>query len=607
MRRGRPTARGQQPHLSTKGTPAGSRGTSTDPFAALDSNDPKVRAAAVDELSSKYPSLDEFSLLHDHGTKFEFSQSAPIDDKQEALQKRVTEALADEAFGKPVQIRKESGPTESVSSTTSKTASSKRAKPIESPNQQPASRSLPILIHQPSPKRPVMVSTGVGTSPPSSPHLVFGQGRPDRPIWRVPQSKGPNTNLATLDQPLRRDPSPELPPRPEPSSRQGLLQKHRTKSQNLSMSASKSPSSSRPSLEAPRPTVLDLNDPISRSKSANARPRPASVFAESGFDHTQDSDSLHERVQQSAGLPPRPTVIDNSSDEEGPVNLSSNLEFLQSLEGGDTGKRRGSGGNKKRSSLQGVVSGTRNLLGGRFGDAFRRFEGSNSGCQLDGHRSQSPGPDHELLRGRTLTPIAGSEATGTSGRSDDEAIDETEDLSPEVRRELERKRLSQEEKRVAAAAAEYRQRIQSGDKTSASSIGRSSTIQSRIQSLQDDGNKPPPPKTAEGYGRFTDAPKPTGWERPVIARKPVKPAALTMASPSATAPPTQRIGPKPTVAPKPVALRTGSGGTLDGTVQRNRQDEEDIEMTFAKKFPGLADLEMVDMEIPLSGTGASGR
>jgi len=93
----------------------------------------------------------------------------------------------------------------------------------------------------------------------------------------------------------------------------------------------------------------------------------------------------------------------------------------------------------------------------------------------------------------------------------------------------------------------------------------------------------------------------------MIVRKPVKPAALTMASPSATTQPAQRTGSKPTVAPKPVALRTGSGGTLDGIVQRNRQDEEDIEMTVAKKFPGLADLEMVDMEIPLSGTGVSGR
>lgn len=607
MRRGRPTAPSQQTHLSAKGTPAGSRGTSTDPFTALDSNDLKVRPAAVDELSSKYPSLDEFSLLHDRGAKFEFGQSAPADGKQEALQKRVTEALADEAFGQPVQTRKESAPTEKPSSTLARTASPKRPQSIEPAKQQPPSRSQPALIHQPSPKRPVMVSTGVGASPPSSPHLALSQGRLDRPIWRVPQTKAPNIPLPALDQPLRREPSPELPPRPEPSSKSGLLQRNRIKSQNLSMPTSKSPSSSRPSLEGSRPSVLDLNDPISRSKSANSRPRPASVFTESGFDHTQDPDNPHEGGRRSAGLQPRSAVVDDSSDEEGPLNLSSNLEFLQSLEGGDSGKRRGSSGAKKRSSLQGVVSGTKNLLGGRFGDAFRRFEGNSGGSQLDSHRSHSVGPEHELLRGHTLTPIAGSEATGTSGRSDDEAIDETEDLSPEVRRELERRRLSQEEKRVASAAAEYRQRLQAGDRAAVTSVGKSSTIQNRIQSLQDDGNKPPPPKTAEGYGRFTDPQKAAGGERPLIARKPVKPAALTMASPSAAAQPAQRTGPKPMIAPKPVALRTGGGGTHDGIVQRNRQDEDDLETAFARKFPGLTDLEMVDMEIPSSGAGASGR
>jgi hypothetical protein len=34
--------------------------------------------------------------------------------------------------------------------------------------------------------------------------------------------------------------------------------------------------------------------------------------------------------------------------------------------------RRSSSGHKKRSSLQGMVSNTKSLLGGRFGDAFRR-------------------------------------------------------------------------------------------------------------------------------------------------------------------------------------------------------------------------------------------
>jgi len=275
--------------------------------------------------------------------------------------------------------------------------------------------------------------------------------------------------------------------------------------------------------------------------------------------------------------------------------------------------RRSSSGNKKRSSLQGMMSNTKSLLGGRFGDAFRRFEAGGADA-----RASSPSLDDSPLRGRALTPIAGSEATGTSGRSDDEAIDETQDLSPEVRRELERRRLSQEEKRVAAAAAEYRQRLATGGAPSAAAaIGRSSTIATRIQTLQDDSNRVPPPKTAEGYGRFTDATRPPP-DKPLVARKPVGVAsvvkAASMPTPAASAPPAaQRTGgPRPSVAPKPVALRTGGGplNALDGAAAQSgvaAADDEDMEATFAKKFPGLADLEMEEMEIPPRGAAAAGR
>jgi len=599
MRRGRPTAPGQSQHLSAKGTPAGSRGTSSDPFAALDSTDVKVRSTAVDELSAKYPSLDEFSLLHDRGAKFEFGQSAPADTKQEALQKRVTEVLADEAFGQPIKTRSESAPTEKPSSTITPTASLKKVKPIESLNQA-ASRSQPALIHQPSPQHATMVSTGVGASPPTSPPLLSKPAHVDRPIWRVPSAKSPNILVA------EREPSPELPPRPETNSKSILLPHHRTKSQTqIASSLPRSPVSSRPSLEGSRPSALDLSDQIGRSKSALARPRPTSAFVDSTVDYLRDRESPH--GGRFSGNHSRHTsaVIDDSSDDDGPVNLTSNIAFLQSMEGHggsmreamhNAQKRRSSSGNKKRSSLQGMVSNTKSLLGGRFGDAFRRFEAGGA----DG-RASSPGPDDTPLRGRALTPIAGSEATGTSGRSDDEAIDETQDLSPEVRRELERRRLSEEEKRVAAAAAEYRQRLASGGAPSATApAGRSSTIATRIQTLKDDSNRAPPPKTAEGYGRYTDAPRPP-TDKPLVARKPVGvgAAAKAMPSPTSVSAPSaaQRTGgARPSVAPKPVALRTGSAGGPN--VPDGRPDDDDIEASFAKKFPGLADLEMEEMEIP---------
>ena len=246
MRRGRPTAQSGQLAVS-KPTPEGSRGTSSDPFAALDSNDGAIRSQAVDDLQAKWPSLEEFSLAHDSGTKFEFGQSPVPDTKKESLNQRVAEVLADEAFG---QAR----PSRSEAHTPSTT-------PLTKTTSLPATRSQPSLIHQPMPYRPQMVSTGIQTSPNPSPQPLRRVDVKDRPIWRVPANK--STPLSkNVDRP---EPSveAELPPRPEPASKSGLLQRHRTKSQaamNLAVpgSTSKSPASTRPSMEGSRPSALDL-------------------------------------------------------------------------------------------------------------------------------------------------------------------------------------------------------------------------------------------------------------------------------------------------------------------------------------------------------------
>jgi AP2-associated kinase len=629
MRRGRPTQ--AQSHLqpvSAKVTPAGSRGTSSDPFAALDSGSAAARSAAVDELASRFPSLDEFSLLHDRGNKFEFGQTVPsADPKQETISKRVTEALADEVFA-----QSNTPPTQSKSAT----PALDRALPtreIKRTEMQPpiAVRSQPTLA-QPTPQRPSMVSTGIQTSPPPSPsppkHTDFSQR-----TWRAPQGKP--DHLYNSNQTLSRQASSpfeaELPPRPEKtSSRPGILERHRTKSQSHTLAVPQSPASSRPSLESSRPPALDLSESISRSKSANARPRPASVYVESNMDYLRNRETPPSKMATSnktGGWLPKSDVRtstsaveeDSSSDEEGPEDpIASNVGFLRAMETDNTkqkkSRRSSSGGKSKRTSLPSIsLSGTKNILAGRFGDAFRRFE-TNSSTQPA--RVPSPDIDHDLLRNQTLTPIAGSERTGTSGNSEDEmGLDETQDLSPEVRRELERRRLSQEEKRVADAAAEYRQRLAQGDRGGAGP-SKGSAIQNRVKSLLDGQKEAPPTRTAEGYGRFTPAVK-TG-ERPIVARKPVaistssNPgydksraaahpaiASLTgMVSPGITssAPAAvNRTGPRPNVAPKPKAFRTGGPGP-EGTASPTQQQDEDWESNFAKKYPALG-LEMVEAEI----------
>jgi AP2-associated kinase len=627
MRRGRPTTQNQ--HLpvsvSAKVTPAGSRGTSSDPFAALDSKDVAVRTAAADELASKFPSLDEFSLLHDRGAKFEFGQAPPAATSNPgSLNKRVTDALADEVFSQPVSQN---------SSLSKPTAPSRQTRPIEA---QPAAavRSPPVTIQQPSPQRPTMVSTGIQTSPapsPSPPKRFDASQRP--PVWRVPAtSLVDEPSVTTSPRASAKAFEGELPPRPEKtSSRPSILERHRTKSQNLVIP--KTPASSRPSLEASRPDALDFGDPISRSKSANARPRPSSVYVDSNIDYLRDRDGS--RGKTSAPLPPRPdqmrpspSAIDNSSDEEGPEDpdhISSNVGFLRAMETESDGKsmsivgkmksRRSSSGGKShshRKSLPSIsLSGTKNIIAGKFGDAFRRFEGNSNSSStqpiLEPMSPMSPPPDDDLLRTRVLTPIAGSEATGTSGglSDDDFAIDETQSLSPEVRRELERRRLSQEEKRVAAAGLEYRQRLQQGVPAPPN---KAAAIQSRVKELLEGQKEVQVARTAEGYGKFTDA------ARPPVARKPIaisstasgrplpNPAVASLtgyapySAPASLDPAAvNRTGPRPNVAPKPKALRTGSG--TPGNIGGGPQDGEDWEANFSKKYPSLAGIEMVEADI----------
>src|SRR5208282_4659573 len=100
-----------------------------------------------------------------------------------------------------------------------------------------------------------------------------------------------------------------------------------------------------------------------------------------------------------------PVVADEPNTEE-ESNIESNVDFLRTMEDQEAVRRkdrRTSSGNKqaKRSSLP-SLSGTKNLLAGKFGDAFKRFESNTSAPRT---------PSLEDLDRQELTPIAGSEAT----------------------------------------------------------------------------------------------------------------------------------------------------------------------------------------------------
>ncbi|KAF4618409.1 hypothetical protein G7Y89_g14894 [Cudoniella acicularis] len=418
-------------------------------------------------------------------------------------------------------------------------------------------------------------------------------------------------------------------------------------------------SSSRPSLEGGRPSS-DALDPIARTKSSNSRPRPASTYLESNMDFLREKESSGRSStdkRPSYSKPAEIAVGDPSSDED--TNIESNVDFLRTMEDNDSTKkdrRRSSGANNKskRSSLP-SLSGTKNLLAGKFGDAFKRFE-SNTNVPPG---PRTPSPLHDLER-KDLTPIAGSEAT--DGRSDDgNVLEDADNLNPEQRRELERRRLSMEEKRVANAAAEYRKRLaERGPPTAPRSIGgvsRAASIQNKVKTLLDENQQSPTRKTAEGYGRFTDGgssaqnsfdqQSSNPYGRSAVTRKPVmtspvhsrtipmqselnysktRQQPLPMSSPATVS---KTGGPRPSAPPKPMHLNSISTGgprsdgmnsssppkpssfpsastnsrPLQARPDMTPQEKEDYIADFSKRFPSLSGIEMVERDIEKEDRG----
>lgn len=644
MRRGRPTGPAQPPPAAARPSPSPMRGTTSDPFAALDSQDVQVRRAAADELASRFPSLDEFSLLHDRGQKFEFGEAPTTSDP--ALTKRVTDALADEAFASPPLSKVDSTPgvkpSTAVSSMgVSRTTSLRKPQPYEAKD---SPRNDSVNIQSPIPQRVGMVSTGVQTSPRASP-VPAQQKLPDvnsRPIWKVPLSSHHNRALSQqASEPRPRSPlsSPSLRPEFALPARPSF--ESRSKSQ---LSIPQSPASSRPSLESQRPSNMDLGSAIDRSRSANSNARPASMHVESNLDYLRDREMTPGRNFDAPSLQRRVTAnaIDDSESEE--KNVRSSVDFLRSIEQDEHGhKHRRSSSRSSQQGKHGKRGSITNIVKGRFGDAFRRFESTKT---PEHERDQPPmTPTDQLIDSKGgLTPIAGSEATGGLSDDDRSQIDETQDLSPEVRRELEKRQLAEEERRVEAAAAEYKQRVASqGQGKPKGGPSKASSIQNRVKNLLDESSKPAASnRTAEGYGKYTDTGKPLPMrpqdqsgarQPPAIARKPMnvssqQPQDLSYAkpssirpnmpppTPSASAPPTINVrnpsGPPPR-APKPKALQTGGsvapgqGSPVKSTpatkekplppIARDGGDDFDVD-TFSKRYPSLSGLEMVETEIP---------
>jgi AP2-associated kinase len=236
------------------------------------------------------------------------------------------------------------------------------------------------------------------------------------------------------------------------------------------------------------------------------------------------------------------------------------------------------------------MSGTKSLLAGRFGDAFKRFESTGSKEERsNAPRTPSPLADNGAERSFVLTPIAGSEAT--DDRSEKGDFEGERVLTAEQRRNEEKRQLEEEEARVERAAREYRERLARGGPPprSIGGVTRASTIQNKVKSLLDENARPVAHRTAEGYGKYTDRgadeqvrvyeegdrgreirPATSGaigsrrdgvvgvpppQMKPIVAKKPV-----VLAQATHSAPTTRPGSAKPSAPPKPTHLHTGGSG-----------------------------------------------
>lgn len=491
MRRGRPTPSSTAPKPSTKVT-------SGDPFAALDSR--PAAKGDVDDISSRFPSLDEFSLLHDQGN-FDFdstSRSRTGGQGDAKLGEKVTHRLADEVFAsvrdsppkasvpsRPLSVNPSAAHTRNAPSPAQVTAGRTPSRTDMGRPQATTSSNPDLKSVSSAPSTSRYVSTGTMTQ-------TNVEDRPSRNVDR--------TYSATASRPSSHSKPLQQSPMPQP------VNQRITAYQTPPVLQAQSSSSARASADLVRPQA-EPTDSFLRPSDSVSRSRPASTnFESTTLDFLRENESTSRPASRLA----QPSSWDSRKPSP------SNMERTGSGAAYEIPKEPEQTKQSKRSSL-GSLSQSKGMLVGKFSDAFKRFEGGQS----EGKSS----PSREVER-FGLAPIAGSEAT--DGRSDDGwGQGEEEKMTPEMRREAERLQLEEEERRVETAAAEYRRRQATEGPEAAlpRSIGgvpRAISIQKRVQNFVNEAQQAAPAqRSAEGYGKYSDAATSASKVQPEVPRKPL--------------------------------------------------------------------------------------
>ncbi|RVD80611.1 uncharacterized protein DFL_008505 [Arthrobotrys flagrans] len=469
MRRGRPprpnAEPNQRPNTSTSRGPGPK--ITKDPFAALDPSN------AEDELSARFPSVESFSILHDQGARFDFGGSPPESpsiNKGESgtLSERVMKKLADQAFDDmpPIAATKSqpllTGSNDMASSFASQEARKVQTGATETPS-----------------NKPIMVSQGTMTSPASTP-----SPHPSRNNDRF-QSRFGEQQSGSISATPTSNSGYMRPPLGEPS-------------RSVSTSPYSPANLARRSFEPPRPVSTIGSRPAPTGKA-----RPKSTHIESNLDFLRDLGS------SSRSKPSQPPKLENnttgrSTSSAVSEHIESSVDFLRMLQqesdaskGGKPDKRLPTAtpsSNKHKKTPSITLVGTKNMLAGRFGEAFRRFEAgpdSKKSGKTSPHTSEFPSDDYI---GQQFSDLQVSSS----------------EIPAEIRREMEKRQLQEEERRVEAAAAAYKQSVAEKGTGVRPPRPRAGSIQRKVHALLNEEEKAYAPRTAEGYGRYTDAtaPKP---------------------------------------------------------------------------------------------------
>ncbi|KAL6903072.1 hypothetical protein GGI43DRAFT_382348 [Trichoderma evansii] len=618
MRRGRPNP-------SPSRTPVPAKVNSGDPFAALDSKAhaaaAPVRRAEPDELSARFPRLDEFSLLSDQKT-FNFDSTPVSPRPQRDLGAKVAERLADEAFASsrspapatPVQRPHSVAPISSrppldISQSTLDTKPLPKVVPL-SATQSGVSRAQSIITSNPELKAIanktanssyVSIGTMTEVSPEKERQVDFDRSRRSLDV-ETPRAT-PRTAALTGQNTAKRISG-------------GNWASANTRSSSVQPRLSQSTvASSRTSLDI-LSSAEDLIDMRSSAGDLGLKQRPvSSTFEPSTLEYL--------RERENASKPPsRQSSTNRHSSWHLPLSSSN------------TGRKNDDGGvslkEQARSSRsfeidqdrfvqkpEVTASTSKNLLSGKFGGAFKKFENNAPSETETDFRPSSSGKEQGR---RTLTPIQGSEAADDRSDTDGEGHGH---MTAEMRREMERRQLEEEEARVEAAQAEYRRRVAEGGSPSKTRPGvapkpmgaaRAASIQNRVQSLLSEEQKPSNvPRTAHGYGKYTDSepapgeaekPRPEVKRKPIVAAKPVVvdprrsdsslvDSRQATGSTSASAGLSGKSQAKPAAPRKPVHLNNiPTGGGRQTSSPTKERDEQSFERLIAIDLPGQPMLEM---------------